>query len=209
MNYLRAIHSSQTCRTLWVALRRSRLDVTASRSLVRMVAVSALLVSLYETFLQLMLRTRVAGVTTYIGVAAIGGMVLVCICASPRHLWEWRKLNRKNPAVPRELKLGIYRETCLLAALLIRLGKEIGMEEELPEGAAMTTRQVLLDRLAACDTREPWLLDLEPWLLNILLARDGPLAGRTEIQSPACMGVPRRIAVDAWPGRRAFPRGCT
>jgi hypothetical protein len=82
---------------------------------------------------------------------------------------EHRKLERTSPSVAPAMKLALYREACLLATLLERLGSESYMEKELPPNLEVITRRVLLNRLRAVGLRE----ELEPWVLDLLLAPDG------------------------------------
>jgi hypothetical protein len=76
---------------------------------------------------------------------------------------------RSSPAVPPQLKRALFREACLLAILLERLGSEAALEKEMPPEIVITTRRVLLDRLADAGLRD----ELDPWLLDLMLAPDG------------------------------------
>jgi hypothetical protein len=182
INFLRVLLSSDTWRALWIALRRSRRDARARKNLIRIILALALGVTVGLTYVgwylyQFRFVTEDAQAKRFIGICVIAVIVLLGAGAAARHLWEWRKEalweRRKqgcdNGAVALGLKLAIYREACLLATLLERLGSEVAMEKELPEGFTVTTRRVLLDRLAELKLRHT----LEPWLLDILLAPDG------------------------------------
>ncbi len=73
-------------------------------------------------------------------------------------------------AVSSDLKRMLHREACLIAALLERLGSETYLhEKELPPNIVVTTRRVLLDRLASMGLRD----ELDPWMLDLLLPPDG------------------------------------
>jgi hypothetical protein len=107
--------------------------------------------------------------------AAFGGSVAAVILAAKgaaalREKLQANKQERRSPAIPREMKLAIHREACLVAILLERLASERYVQEkELPPGIQITTRRVLLARLAKLELRE----GLEPWLNDLLLAPDG------------------------------------
>ena len=104
-------------------------------------------------------------------VMLVGGAIpaIFVIIFIVRQKLEQRAYDKTKPAVASNLKLSLYRETCLLATLLERLASEVAMEKELPPEIRVITRRVLLDRLASLNLRE----GLEPWLLDILLAPDG------------------------------------
>jgi hypothetical protein len=107
--------------------------------------------------------------------ATFGGSVAAAILAAKgaaalREKLEENRQERRSPATPRDSKLAIHREACLVAILLERLASERYVQEkELPPGIQITTRRVLLARLAKLELRE----GLEPWLNDLLLAPDG------------------------------------
>jgi hypothetical protein len=164
--------SKQGWKALWVALRRSRRDPRARVNLLRLllflIYLIAIVVFYSNLFHGLSLDFGRTGNLIVWGVIPLFLLIFIFVGILQRRL-EKRAQDRDNPSVPVETKLAIYREACLLATLLERLGSEIGMEKELPEGIEVITRRVLLDRLAELDLRD----DLEPTLRDILLAPDG------------------------------------
>ncbi|MGA3132957.1 MAG: hypothetical protein ABSD59_19305 [Terracidiphilus sp.] len=96
-------------------------------------------------------------------------VMLIVFVAVARQNAQQRALDRTSPAVPPETRRALFREACLLAILLERLGSESYLEKEIPPEIVVVTRRVLLDRLAAFGLRD----NLEPWLLDLLLAPDG------------------------------------
>jgi hypothetical protein len=105
------------------------------------------------------------GTAVYI---AIGLMVALFLVA--RRIVDRRERNaEKLTSIPDEMKRMLFREACLLAILLERLGSESYLEKEIPPEIVVVTRRVLLDRLAALGLRD----NLEQWLLDLLLAPDG------------------------------------
>ena len=180
--FLKSLLSPELWRPLWIALRRSLRDRNARRDALRLILVLALggtigLAYLAWYLYQFRFINEDPEARQVIGVVLMVVIVLVGAGAAVRRLWEWRKEilweRRKQDCsdgeVALQLKLDVYGEACLLAALLERLTSEVAMEKELPEGFTVTTRRVLLDRLADLKLRHT----LEPWLLDILLAPDG------------------------------------
>jgi hypothetical protein len=105
------------------------------------------------------------GTAVYIGI----GICIVMIVAVKR-IGERRESNAaKLASVSDELKQALYRDACLLAILLERLGSESYLEKEIPPEITIVTRRVLLDRLAALGLRD----NLEAELRDLLLAPDG------------------------------------
>lgn len=96
-------------------------------------------------------------------------VVLLAVIISLKQRLEDRATERSDPAVAPEMKQALFREAILLATLLERLASEVAMEKELPPEITVITRRVLLDRLDRHQLRH----DLEPWLLDLLLAPDG------------------------------------
>jgi hypothetical protein len=82
---------------------------------------------------------------------------------------EQRAIDRDLPAVSSDLRRALFCEARLLAIMLERLGSESYLEKEVPPEITVVTRRVLLDRLAALDLHD----NLEPWMLDLLLAPDG------------------------------------
>jgi hypothetical protein len=184
--FLKSLLSPELWRALWIALRRSLRDRRARRDALRLVLVLVLggtIVLAYFAWYLYHFRfiNEDQEARQVIGVGLIAVIVLVGAGAAVRQLWEWRKevlwerhkQNCSDGEVALQLKLDVYGEACLLAALLERLSSEVAMEKELPEGFTVTTRRVLLDRLADLKLRQT----LEPWLLDILLAPDGHWPG--------------------------------
>lgn len=170
MNPYRLWFSSTGWRAVWVALRRAPRDRNARRNLLRLL-LSCLpffaYLGWYVFFIHGVLVDLGRGGLLVMGCSA--GFTVLLVLLAYRQRSEERAYDRENPTVATEVKLGIYRETCLLATLLERLGSEVGMEKELPPEVTVITRRVLLDRLTQLNLRH----DLEPWLLDILLAPDG------------------------------------
>jgi len=104
------------------------------------------------------------GTAVYIGI----GICIVMIVAVKR-IGERRESSaEKLASVSDELKQALYRDACLLAILLERLGSESYLEKEIPPEITIVTRRVLLDRLAALGLRDK----LEAELRDLLLALD-------------------------------------
>jgi hypothetical protein len=158
-------------KALWIALRRAPRDAQARRNILRLLASFIpllVLVGWYAFFIH--------GAVSDLGwggliPGAIGFLLSIGIgfIIVGRQKLQERAYERDNPAVSSMLKVGLYRETCLLATLLERLGSEAAIEKELPPEITVITRRVLLDRLTQLELRD----GLEPWLLDILLAPDG------------------------------------
>src|SRR5271166_1076600 len=171
MNLYKLWFSRQGWKGLWLALRRADRDEHARRNLLALLG-SCMSLSVYL----ILLATLVVGVVEDIG---WGGTIAIAACAAlalcmasviiVRQKLADRACERDHPAVPADLKISVFRETCLLATLLERLASEIGMEKELPPKIEVVTRRVLLDRLTNLNLRE----DLNPWLLDVLLLPDG------------------------------------
>jgi hypothetical protein len=156
---------------MWIALRRAPRDHHARRNLLRL-SLSCLPCFAYIGWYVFFIHGALADLGReglLVMGCSVGFTVLLTLIIAYRQRSEDRAFDRDNPAVAKEIKLGIYRETCLMATLLERLGSEVGMEKELPASITVITRRVLLDRLAQLKLRD----DLEPWLLDILLAPDG------------------------------------
>jgi|GEM_PF-3225186 len=162
----------QGWKALWVALRRAHRDSQARGMLVRLL-VSLLLTTAYPIWYLYQFRHlsldfgRVGNLIVW-GIAPVC-ILLVVLVGFIQSKLEKRAMDRDTPAVPAQSRLDIFRETSLLATLLERLGSEIGMEKELPEGIEVITRRVLLDRLTELNLRD----NLQPGLRDILLAPDG------------------------------------
>jgi hypothetical protein len=154
-----------------VALRRSRRDAYARRNLWRAL-LSLLLFAAWAGWYGYFILGSISelGSRTIIIMAIPGlGVLLLAWLIGFKQRLEDRAQERDNPSVPVELKRALFRETVLLATLLERLGSEVAMEKELPPEITVITRRVLLDRLERHDLRH----NLEPWLLDLLLAPDG------------------------------------
>src|SRR5579859_4331059 len=101
-------------------------------------------------------------------VAAV--VLLVKLGGRLRSRLDESRAERRSPAIPRQVNLAVFREACLVSALLDRLASERYVQQkELPPDIEVTTRRVLLDRLSEQGLRE----ELEPWLIDLLLAPDG------------------------------------
>ncbi|HEY1766632.1 MAG TPA: hypothetical protein VGG26_03220 [Terracidiphilus sp.] len=161
----------RTWKALWVALRRSRRDPKArtilARSLLSLLLFAVWLVWNFFEFRGLSFQMGRFGVVLCSFVAV---ELFVLLAWPPLSHWlDQRALERKSPAMIPELKLALYREACLLATLLERMASEYRMEKEIPANIEVITRRVLLDRLKSLGLRE----ELEPWVLDLLLAPDG------------------------------------
>lgn len=171
MNPYRFWFTSTGWRAIWIALRRAPRDRHARRNLLRLLF-SCLPFFAYIGWYVFFIHGALVDLGRdglLVMVCSAGFGVLLTVIIAYRQRSKDRAYDRDNPAVATEVKLGIYHETCLLAILLERLGSEVHMEKELPPGVTVITRRVLLDRLAHLKLRD----NLEPWLLDILLAPDG------------------------------------
>ena len=183
MNPYRFWFTTTGWRAIWVALRRAPRDRNARRNLLRLL-LSCLpffaYVGWYVFFIHGALVDLGREGLVVIGCSA-GFTVFLTLIIAYRQRSEDEAYERDNPAVAAEIKLGIFRETCLLATLLERLGSEVGMEKELSPEITVVTRRVLLDRLTKLHLRD----DLEPWLLDIMLAPDGHWPAELKTQAMA------------------------
>jgi hypothetical protein len=171
MNPYRFWLGSRGWKALWIALRRAHHDPQARWNLFRL-ALSLLAFAAYLTWLLFYFRglTLDFGRTgNFIIGIVFGAFALVAAVGFIQQKLDKRFADRGNPVIPAATKLAIYRESCLLAILLERLGSEIGMEKELPEGIEVITRRVLLDRLNQLNLRD----NLKPELRDIFLTPDG------------------------------------
>jgi hypothetical protein len=87
--------------------------------------------------------------------------------------WEDRRDSRlaeeRMPAVPVEIKLAIYREARLLAALLERAGSERLLEKEIPDHITIITRRTVIDQLKS----DGFMDGLEAPYIDLFFAPDG------------------------------------
>lgn len=171
MNLYKFWFGRQGWKALWIALRRAHRDSHARKNLFRLlfglVYLCAVLTWYFHVFRGFSLNFGWEG--DLVIWTALGGVLLLAVGGTIYYSFERRAYERRNPSVAPDLKLEIYRETCLLATLLERLASEVGMEKELPPNIEVITRRVLLDRLTNLNLRD----DLDPWLLDVLLSPDG------------------------------------
>ena len=158
-----------TWRGLWIALRRAPNDRRARVVVVRfglwLAWMGITIAILHWYFRGIFTNFGATGTAVYIGI----GICVVLIVAVKR-ISERRESNaEKLASVSDEMKRALFREACVLATLLERLGSESYLEKEIPPEVTIVTRRVLLDRLAALGLRD----DLEPELRDLLLAPDG------------------------------------
>lgn len=118
----------------------------------------------YGSWHDLGARGTISSVAFWVALSLIIGLVVKF-----RQNAQQRAFDRDSPAVSAEMKCALFREACVLATLLERLGSESYLEKEIPPEIMIVTRRVLLDRLAALGLRD----SLEPELRNLLLAPDG------------------------------------
>jgi hypothetical protein len=158
-----------TWHTLWIALRRARRDRRARRNLVRFALSFAILGAAigwyYYLFRGFFVNFGATGTAVYIAI----GLSVVLFIVVKRIADRREQSAEKLTSISNEMKEMLFREACLLAILLERLGSESYLEKEIPPDVVVVTRRVLLDRLAALGLRD----NLEPWLLDLLLAPDG------------------------------------
>jgi hypothetical protein len=161
----------KTWRAFWVALRRAPRDSRARRNLIRyLLSFAIFLVWLGYNFFFFRAAFYDLGRTAVV-FPVIGILWAAVLFGYPviSEKFERRAMERDSPAVAPEMKRVLFREACLVATLLERLGSEGAMEKEIPPEIVIVTRRILLDRLATLGLRE----GLEPWLLDLLLAPDG------------------------------------
>ncbi len=157
--------------SLWVAVLRSPKDQRARqklRSLILLIARIAYIVGvvIFAFYAAAKESFSVALVQTAFYVALFGGVGLYAWWSERR---DARLAEETSPAVPKALKLAIYREAYLLATLLERAGSERALEKEIPSKFEVITRRVLIDRL-----RDSGMMErLERQFLDLLLAPDG------------------------------------
>jgi hypothetical protein len=161
----------QTLRALWIALRRAPRDSHARKIFLRLSFSFALIAAFIGTYVYMLHGfSSEYGLGQTVLVLIPGAIVFLIVAAvTVKQRLDEQAQERDSPWVPQALKLALYREACLLAILLERLGSEAALEKEVPPGVNVITRRVLLDRLASVGLRE----NLDPWLLDLLLAPDG------------------------------------
>lgn len=159
-------------RGMWIAVRRAPKDGLARKNLLRLTFSLLIFIAFlsvyffffYGSWHDLGPRGTIFAIVPWIALSLVIGLVVRW-----RQNAEQRAVDRASPAVSPEMKRELFREACLLAILLERLGSESYMEKEIPPEVTIVTRRVLLDRLAALGLRD----NLEPWILDLLLAPDG------------------------------------
>jgi hypothetical protein len=158
-------------KALWVALRRSPRDPHARRRVLRILS-SLLVIPLwlgwYVFFFHGFISEQgLSGI--FVVLFSVLFVVLLSFLIAFKRRRDDRAEELSDPAVAPELKVSLFRETVLLGTLLDRRASEIAMEKELPPEITVIARRVLLDRLQHHGLRG----DLEPSLLDLLLAPDG------------------------------------
>jgi len=155
MNPYRFWFRSTGWRAIWIALRRAPRDPHARRNLLRLLP-SCLPFFAYIGWYVFFIHGALVDLGReglLVMACSAGFALLLTLAISYSQRREDRVYDRDNPAVATEIKLGIYRETCLLATLLERLGSEVGMEKGLPPNITVITQRELLDRLAQLKLR--------------------------------------------------------
>jgi hypothetical protein len=155
-----------------VALRRSHHDAKARRNLLYLSGYLLFIFGWIGFNLFRAYRHDLFNVGRMIAAVLIFMAVSAALILGGRALYsryERRKMERTSPAVSADLKRHLYRETCLLATLLERSASESALAKGVPSDVEIITRRVLLDRLNTLGLRD----ELEPWLLDLLLAPDG------------------------------------
>ena len=158
-------------KALWIAVRRAPKDRRARANVLRLLFSLGIFSAFAGTYLYMFHGFASEYGLEQLGLVLIpGGVVmLIMFVAMARQNAQQRAIERASPAVSSEITHALFRDACLLAILLERLGSESYLEKEIPPEITIVTRRVLLDRLAASGLRD----NLEPWLLDLLLAPDG------------------------------------
>lgn len=166
---IRALRS--LLKALWIAVRRAPKDSRARRNLLRLLFSLGLFAAIVGTYLYMFHGFASEYGLGQLGLVLIPGVVvmLIMFVAMARQNAQQRAIDRASPAVSPETRQALYREACLLAILLERLGSEAYLEKEIPPQIEVVTRRVLLDRLAALGLRD----ELDPEVRDLLLAPDG------------------------------------
>lgn len=197
------VFNPQFWKGLWVVLRRSPKDKSA-RIVALRIGLSLLIfvgyLIFYVFFEVYSIRGSTAHFGTTLGIFFLGfaaltivTFILSVVVSRVRALVDRRQSRaeeRRAPSVSAEMKRALFREACLLATLLERLGSEAALEKEMAPEVVVITRRVLLDRLSEFGLRD----DLEPWLLDLLLAPDGhwsPAQKQKAIPAWECLAVLR------------------
>jgi len=198
----------KTWRALWIAIRRARNDKKARVNLGRLV-LSLVLFALWITYNIFLFH----GYSLSFGRIGNSVMAVIAVCviallAIPTigDRMEKRAQERTSPSVGPELKKAIFREAFLLGTLIERLSSEAYLEKEIPPEITIVTRRVLLDQLSKFGLRN----ELEPWLLDLLLAPDGHWAPEQKNRArPAweCLSVFRwALGLDRLPDLTYVPK---
>ncbi len=98
-----------------------------------------------------MFRSALKEDPTFFRVLMIGTTIWIAFLigiTQSQHLSRSRR-GEANAIGSPEIKLAIFREACLLAALLIRLSSERAMEKEIPPEIEIITRRNVIDRFCA------------------------------------------------------------
>lgn len=168
---IRLLTQAGTWRGLWVALRRSSRDSHARWLLLRFgLSLAVCFGWIWAEWFQFrgLLHADPFFFLIFFGVVVLIGGTLVAIS----RLNERRERNQMEavePSVDPQIKRALFRETFILASLLIRSASERGMEKELPPTIEVITRRSLIERL-----RSRGLLEgMQPVVRDLLLSPDG------------------------------------
>jgi len=178
---LHSLFQRTTWGGVWIAIRRSGRDAHARRLLLRFVFSFALIFAGFGVELY-WFRGLIQEDPTFFRVLLIGTIIWIAflICLTRYSSYRDRaKAEAETPSVATEIKLAIFREACLLAALLIRLASERAMEKEIPPEIEIITRRKVIDRLRS----RGFLEDVTPAIRDLLLAPDGHWSGEQKVQT--------------------------
>lgn len=177
---LHLLFRSSTWRGVWIAIRRSGRDTHARRVLLRFgLLLLAFTGWVWVEWYQFrgLLRFDPIFFLIFFGVIVFVfvGLTVISRISERRELAQ---LEADEPSVSPEIKKALYRETFVLACLLIRFASERGMEKELPPTIEVITRRSLIERLRT----RGLLKEMLPSVRNLLLAPDGHWTEQQKVQ---------------------------
>jgi hypothetical protein len=189
---LAELFKKQTWSTAWILVRRVPRDRRARVALLRFLLVLIVFVA-YLAYWGLLARRLLFDLfgLLLVGVLAVGAFFFF-VTRKWTERYDLIHLEKElPPAVAPDIKHSVFRETCLLAAMLERAASERALEKGLDPGIEVITRRVVLDKL-----RKHGLLDgLEASYLDLLLTPDG---GWSEEQKRAVHSCWEFLVVLRW-----------
>jgi hypothetical protein len=155
---------------VWILIRRAPRDRRARVPLLRFLLACLLFLG-YVTYIGLLARRFLFDLFGLIFVGALlGGALFFFAARKWTERYDLIQLQKSTPPpVTPDVGETVFRETCLLAGMLQRVGSERAMESGVEPGVEVITRRIVLERLR----KDELLEGLEAPLLDLLFAVDG------------------------------------